>query len=293
MSPARAGRRPHAGRTGRLLVRVAPAFARLELAREESELASPGSCTTSSGRCSPASSWSSCGSSTSSVGAIRSRGYSGQQTAVANRADEVSIQSVRQISSDLRPAVLDHLGLKDAIQWRRPSSRHARVSGADLAWEVDDGLADSNAATRAFSASCGSPDQRRSPRARRCGSHHRARPSRGIDAYGQGQRKRITKAELSSVESIGLLGMSDARDSWRPGDHYRRPWARNDRHRTSAREYEPMKRILLVDDHPVVRQGIKQGYQARSIRRWWEKRRPRKKASRRFAAPTGTSSFST
>ena len=30
---------------------------------------------------------------------------------------EVSIQSVRQISTDLRPAVLDHLGLQEAIQW--------------------------------------------------------------------------------------------------------------------------------------------------------------------------------
>src|SRR5689334_4108809 len=30
---------------------------------------------------------------------------------------EVSIQSVRQISGDLRLAVLDHLGLREAIQW--------------------------------------------------------------------------------------------------------------------------------------------------------------------------------
>src|SRR5205814_3811013 len=30
---------------------------------------------------------------------------------------EVSIQSVRHISGDLRPAVLDHLGLVEAIQW--------------------------------------------------------------------------------------------------------------------------------------------------------------------------------
>src|SRR5947208_9867739 len=30
---------------------------------------------------------------------------------------EVSIQSVRQISTDLRPPVLDHLGLQEAIQW--------------------------------------------------------------------------------------------------------------------------------------------------------------------------------
>src|SRR5579864_6974095 len=30
---------------------------------------------------------------------------------------EVSIQSVRQIAADLRPAVLDHLGLPEAILW--------------------------------------------------------------------------------------------------------------------------------------------------------------------------------
>src|SRR5918999_5933914 len=30
---------------------------------------------------------------------------------------ELSIQSVRRISTHLRPAVLDHLGLKGAVQW--------------------------------------------------------------------------------------------------------------------------------------------------------------------------------
>lgn len=30
---------------------------------------------------------------------------------------EISIQSVRRIASDLRPALLDHFGLKEAIQW--------------------------------------------------------------------------------------------------------------------------------------------------------------------------------
>ena len=30
---------------------------------------------------------------------------------------EISLQSVQQISGDLRPAVLDHLGLREAIQW--------------------------------------------------------------------------------------------------------------------------------------------------------------------------------
>ena len=49
---------------------------------------------------------------------------------------EISIQSVRQISSDLRPAVLDHLGLKEAIQWAATKFQARTGIRCRVAWAV-------------------------------------------------------------------------------------------------------------------------------------------------------------
>src|ERR671913_1989478 len=53
---------------------------------------------------------------------------------------EVSIQSVRQIASDLRPAVLDHLGLKDAIQWEATKFEARTGIRCRVEWEVEEGI---------------------------------------------------------------------------------------------------------------------------------------------------------
>jgi signal transduction histidine kinase len=55
---------------------------------------------------------------------------------------EVSIQSVRQISSDLRPAVLDHLGLKEAVQWEATKFQARTGIRCRVAWGRKDGLTD-------------------------------------------------------------------------------------------------------------------------------------------------------
>ena len=47
---------------------------------------------------------------------------------------EVSIQSVRQISSDLRPAVLDHLGLREAIEWEATKFQARTGIRCRVAW---------------------------------------------------------------------------------------------------------------------------------------------------------------
>ena len=55
---------------------------------------------------------------------------------------EVSIQSVRQISGDLRPAVLDHLGLKEAVQWEATKFQARTGIRCRVAWGLKDGLTD-------------------------------------------------------------------------------------------------------------------------------------------------------
>jgi signal transduction histidine kinase len=122
---------------------------------------------------------------------------------------EVSIQSVRQIASDLRPAVLDHLGLKEAVQWEATKFQARTGIRCRVAWGLKDGLTDrtkqlalfrilqealTNVARHAHAGTV-----RISMRVRR------AVMTLTIKDNGRG----ITKAELASVESIGLLGMSE------------------------------------------------------------------------------------
>src|SRR5687767_3177132 len=55
---------------------------------------------------------------------------------------EVSIQSVRQIASDLRPAVLDHLGLREAIEWEATKFEARTGIRCRLSWELKNEPAD-------------------------------------------------------------------------------------------------------------------------------------------------------
>jgi signal transduction histidine kinase len=122
---------------------------------------------------------------------------------------ELSIQSVRQISSDLRPAVLDHLGLKDAIQWET-TKFEARTG---IRCRLDLG-AKSEPADRPRQLALFRILQEALTNVAR---HAHAGAVR-ISLRKQGRMftmtvrdngRGITKAELASVESIGLLGMTE------------------------------------------------------------------------------------
>jgi signal transduction histidine kinase len=122
---------------------------------------------------------------------------------------EVSIQSVRQIAADLRPAVLDHLGLPEAIVWEA-TKFEARTG---IRCRVSSWL------TREF------PDRAKAlalfrilqealtnvVRHAHAGAVRVTLRERGqllllvVNDNGRG----ITKAEISSVEAIGLLGMAE------------------------------------------------------------------------------------
>jgi signal transduction histidine kinase len=122
---------------------------------------------------------------------------------------EVSIQSVRHISGDLRPAVLDHLGLADAIEWeatrfQRRTGIRCRVTSA-LTREMSSrsrSLAVFRIVQEALTnvvrhAHAGAVQITLRDRGRRM--------TLIVKDNGRG----ITKAERSSVDSIGLLGMSE------------------------------------------------------------------------------------
>jgi len=122
---------------------------------------------------------------------------------------EVSIQSVRQISSELRPAVLDHLGLREAIQWESTKFEARTGIRCRMAWELKAEPADRTrqlALFRILQEALTNVARHAHAGAVRIGVRQRGRMlTLTIRDNGRG----ITKAELSSVESIGLLGMTE------------------------------------------------------------------------------------
>jgi signal transduction histidine kinase len=122
---------------------------------------------------------------------------------------EVSIQSVRQISGDLRPAVLDHFGLKDAIEWETTKFQartgiRCRV-GFDLKGEITDRRR-ALALFRILQEALTNVVLHAHAGAVRISVQER---SNALTLIVKDNGRGITKSELSSVESIGLLGMSE------------------------------------------------------------------------------------
>jgi signal transduction histidine kinase len=122
---------------------------------------------------------------------------------------EVSIQSVRQIASELRPAVLDHLGLREAIQWEATKFEARTGIRCRLAWELRNDPSDPTrqlAMFRVLQEALTNVVRHADAGAVRIGVRERgSRLTLTIRDNGRG----ITKAEISSVESIGLAGMTE------------------------------------------------------------------------------------
>jgi two-component system, NarL family, sensor histidine kinase UhpB len=122
---------------------------------------------------------------------------------------ELSIQSVRQISSDLRPAVLDHLGLREAIQWAATKFEARTGIRCRVSWTLKDEPGDRTqqlAMFRILQEALTNVVRHAHAGAVRISMRERGRMLiLTIRDNGRG----ITQAELRSVDSIGLLGMTE------------------------------------------------------------------------------------
>jgi signal transduction histidine kinase len=122
---------------------------------------------------------------------------------------ELGIQEVRRISSDLRSEVLDHLGLKEAIQWE--ATKFAARTGirCRVAWEVEHAIEDRSrelALFRILQEALTNVVRHAHAGAVRITVRERGRAvTLTIKDNGRG----ITKAELASMSSIGILGMTE------------------------------------------------------------------------------------
>lgn len=122
---------------------------------------------------------------------------------------EVSIQSVRQISGDLRPAVLDHLGLKEAIQWEATKFQARTGIRCRVAFELKRDLGDRTRALALFRIL--QEALTNVVRHAHAGAVRITLRERGkvLTLIVKDNGRGITKNELSSADSIGLLGMSE------------------------------------------------------------------------------------
>jgi two-component system, NarL family, sensor histidine kinase UhpB len=122
---------------------------------------------------------------------------------------ELSIQSVRQISSELRPALLDHLGLKEAIQWEATKFEARTGIRCRISLELKHEPRDRTrqlALFRILQEALTNVARHAHAGAVRISLRERGRMlTLTVRDNGRG----ITKKELSSVESIGLLGMTE------------------------------------------------------------------------------------
>ena len=122
---------------------------------------------------------------------------------------EVSIHSVRRISSDLRPAVLDHLGLKDAVEWEASKFQARTGIRCRIECELRGGLEDRSrelALFRILQEALTNVVRHAHAGAVRIALRQQRRiVTLTVRDNGRG----ITKAEVANVESIGLLGMTE------------------------------------------------------------------------------------
>jgi signal transduction histidine kinase len=122
---------------------------------------------------------------------------------------EVSIQSVRHISGDLRPAVLDHLGLTEAIEWE--AARFERRTGIRCRVSSTGPVQLSNPAEalalfRIVQEALTNVARHAHAGAVRIAIRQQAkRLTITVKDNGRG----ITESEKVSVDSIGLLGMGE------------------------------------------------------------------------------------
>jgi PAS domain S-box-containing protein len=119
-----------------------------------------------------------------------------------------TVSSVRRIAAELRPQILDQLGLPEAIRWqaREFESRTGIACRLDLPEEIDCPADPSTALFRIFQESLTNVARHAGARRVDVRLHrHDGQVVLEIEDDGRG----ITEAELSGTSSFGLLGMRE------------------------------------------------------------------------------------
>ena len=124
------------------------------------------------------------------------------------RLDDVMV-SVRRIITELRPSVLDELGLADAIEWQAHEFATRTGLALDLKVEVEGGVVPDPVASAVFRMLQEAlTNTARHAHARHVGvSLHQDTRSLTLDVIDDGQG--ITESEIRGRRSLGLLGLRE------------------------------------------------------------------------------------
>ena len=123
---------------------------------------------------------------------------------------DATMQSVRRISAELRPKLLDDLGLSAAIEWQaREFEQHAGIA-CRIRSEPDDIVLDQARSTtlfRIFQETL--TNVARHAHASRVEVVLSTNPAGGVEMVVSDNGKGITRSELTDARSLGLIGMRE------------------------------------------------------------------------------------
>ncbi len=143
-----------------------------------------------------------------------------EQKAAIERAEsmdvlvEATIQSVKRISMDLRPGILDHLGLTAAIEWQAEEFEKRTGIPCRVVFEPEEISLDKDRTTTVFRIF-----QEVLTNAARHAEATKisvllAEQADGLMLHVEDNGKGITEKELSDPNSLGLLGMRERVNTW-------------------------------------------------------------------------------
>lgn len=127
---------------------------------------------------------------------------------------DTSIQTVKRISTDLRPGILDHLGLAEAVKWQAKEFEKRTGIRCDVAFEPEEIVLDRNRSTtlfRVFQEAL--TNVARHSKASKVGVFLK-RQADEIHFQISDDGKGITKDQLSDMKSLGLIGMRERVRYW-------------------------------------------------------------------------------
>ena len=175
-----------------------------------------------------------------------------------------TIDSVRRIATDLRPSILDHLGLVAAIEWQAQEFERRTGVKASVRVSRPEVAIDDVRATAVFRML----QETLTNVARHAGATRVdidltvGNVDLSLDVRDDGRG--ITPAEIAGGRSLGLRGSPRAghrlwRDARNSGNSRTRDaGVRSDSaSRSFAARMDAMIRLLIADDHPVVREGLR------------------------------------
>lgn len=122
---------------------------------------------------------------------------------------DATIQTVRRISEELRPSVLDHLGLAAALEWQGHDFQHRTGIKCDVQTNVGDRLLDQSLSTTLFRIF----QETLTNIIRHAGATHVSvnlkELEKGTTLTVRDNGRGITRNEISNSKSLGLLGMRE------------------------------------------------------------------------------------